>query len=125
MFDAVAFVPAHADYPSGGRLVKTNGKSGAVMSDWLLYLDNTFKPGINTDALNQVVGEVYAKLGKKTKLTVYYTLPFPTVISGPFGDINSDGKEEYCATLEERTAVAKWFADLTYKKFLEGGLLRT
>jgi hypothetical protein len=120
MFDAVAFVPAHTDYPSGGRLVKTNGKNGAVMSDWLLYLDNTFKTGVNTDALNQIAGEVNAKLGKKTKLTVYYTLPFPTVISGPFGDINGDGKDEYCATLEERTAIVKWFANLTYKRFQEG-----
>lgn len=120
MFDAVAFVPIHSDYPSGGRLVKTIGKPGAVMSDWLLYLDNTFKEGVNTDALNQVAGEVYAKLGKKEKLTVYYTLPFPTVIPGPFGDINGDGKEEYCQTLEERTAILKWFADLTYKRFQEG-----
>lgn len=121
MFDGVIFVPAHTDYPSGGRLVKTNGKKGAVMSDWLLYLDNTFQEGVNTDALNQVVGEVYAKLGIKNKLTVYYTLPFPTVISEPFGDINGDGVPEYCTTLEERTAILKWFADLTYKRFVDGG----
>ncbi|PKM62481.1 MAG: hypothetical protein CVU97_05200, partial [Firmicutes bacterium HGW-Firmicutes-21] len=120
MFDSLAFVPCHTDYPSGGRLVKTNGKAGAVMSDWLLYLENTFTKGINTDALNNVVGEVYQKLGIKGKFTVFFTLPFPTELEGPFGDISGDGKDEYCQTLEERVAILKWFTDLTYERFLSG-----
>lgn len=120
MFDSLAFVPCHTDYPSGGRLVKTNDKNGAVMSDWLLYLDNTFKEGVNTDALDIVVGQVYSKLGIKEKFTVYFTLPFPTVIDEPFGDIDGDGEEEYCSTLEERTEILKWYVNLTYDRFREG-----
>ncbi|MDD4164301.1 MAG: DUF4855 domain-containing protein [Eubacteriales bacterium] len=121
MFDSVAFVPCHTDYPSGGRLVKTNGKNGAVMSDWLLYLENTFKQGINCDALNTVVGEVYSRIGKKGRLTVFFTLPYPTVISGAFGDIDGDGIDEKCTTLEERTDILKWFINLTYSTFKKAG----
>ncbi|HAN21241.1 MAG: hypothetical protein A2Y15_06620 [Clostridiales bacterium GWF2_36_10] len=120
MFDSLVFVPCHTDYPSGGRLVKTNGKQGAVMSDWLLYLENTFAEGINTDALNDVVGEVYSSLDKKGKFTVYFTLPFPTVVEGAFGDIDNDGKEEYCTTLKERFDILKWYIDLTYETFSDG-----
>lgn len=121
MFDSLAFVPCHTDYPSGGRLVKTNGKRGAVMSDWLLYFENTFKDGINVDALNTVVGDVYSTLGKNGKFTVYFTLPFPTVLDGAFGDIDGDGVEEYCSTLEERLAILKWYSNLTYEAFSNGG----
>jgi len=120
MFDSLAFVPCHIDYPSGGRLVKTNNKTGAVMSDWLLYLENTFAESINVNALNDVVGNVYDTLGKKGKFTVYFTLPFPTVLEGAFGDINGDGVEENCSTLEERKAILKWYINLTYDTFLKG-----
>lgn len=120
MFDSVAFVPCHTDYPSGGRLVKTKGKSGAVMSDWLLYLENTFEEEKNVDALNKTVGEVYSKLHKKGKFTVYFTLPFPTVLTGAFGDIDGDGKEENCSTFEERVKILKWYANLTYSTFRKG-----
>ncbi len=120
MFDSVAFVPCHTDYPSGGRLVKTRGKEGAVMSDWLLYLENTFKEGVNVSALNRVAGEVYEALGIEDKLPVFFTLPYPTVISQPFGDIDGDGEEKYCQTLEERVDILKWYADLTYNTFLDG-----
>lgn len=121
MFDAVAFVPCHGDYPSGGRLVKTNGKSGAVMSDWELYFDCTFKDGQDIAALDNVVGRVYAELGIKDKYKVFLTMPYPTVLDKPFGDIDGDGIAENCKTLEERTAIIKWFADKCINAFAEKG----
>lgn len=120
MFDSLAFVPCHTDYPSGGRLVKTDGKQGAVMSDWKLYLENTFAKDINVDALNNVVGEVYNKIDKKGKFTVYFTLPFPTVLEGAFGDFDDDGTEENCSTLEQRLSILKWYISLTYETFIKG-----
>lgn len=119
MFDAVAFVPCHGDYPSGGRLVKTNGKSGAVMSDWELYFEYTFKDGQDLSALDSVVGKVHSELGLKEKYKVYLTLPYPTVIDKPFGDIDGDGLDEYCQTIEERLAIVKWFADKCIAQFKE------
>lgn len=117
MFDSVAFVPCHGDYPSGGRLVKTNGKPGAVMSDWEKYFEYTFKENQDIDALNNVVGRVYSELGLKGKYKVYLTLPYPTVIDMPFGDINGDGAQENCTTLEERVNIVKWFADKCIAQF--------
>ena len=120
MFDAVAFVPCHGDYPSGGRLVKTNGKSGAVMSDWELYFDYTFKEGQDLDALDKVVARVYSELGIKGRYKVYLTLPYPTVLNDkPFGDINGDGSNEYCKTLAERVNIVKWYADKCIAQFKE------
>ncbi len=121
MFDAIAFVPCHGDYPSGGRLVKTNGKSGAVMSDWELYFEHTFKDGQDLHALNNVVGRVYGELGIEKKYKVFLTMPYPTVLDKPFGDINGDGADEYCVTLEERTAIIEWFADKCINEFKTKG----
>ena len=121
MFDAVAFVPCHGDYPSGGRLVKTNGKPGAVMSDWELYFEHTFKEGQDVDALDKVVGRVYGELGLEKKYKVFLTMPYPTVLDKPFGDIDGDGEEEYCVTLEDRTAIIKWFADKCINEFKAKG----
>jgi hypothetical protein len=119
MFDAVAFVPCHGDYPSGGRLVKTNGKPGAVMSDWELYFEYTFKEGQDLHSLDNVVGRVHGELGIKDKYKVFLTIPYPTVMDGAFGDIDGDGENEYCKTLEERLAIVKWFADKCMTAFKE------
>ena len=120
MFDAIALVPCHGDYPSGGRLVKTNGKSGAVMSDWELYFEYTFKEGQDLDAIDKTVARVYSELGLKGKYKVFLTLPYPTVLTDkPFGDINGDGSQEYCQTLEERLNIVKWFADKCIDQFKE------
>ncbi len=119
MFDSVALVPCHGDYPSGGRLVKTNGKPGAVMSDWELYFEYTFKDGQDLDALNKVVGRVYSELDIDEKMPVFLTLPYPTVMESTFGDIDGDGIEEYCKTLEERKNIVMWFAEKCIEQFGE------
>ncbi len=118
MFDAIALVPCHGDYPSGGRLVKTNGKPGAVMSDWELYFEYTFRDGQDLYAINNVAGRVNEALSLKDKYPVYLTIPYPTVLSDkPFGDIDGDGEEENCQNLEERLAIVKWYIDKCIEKF--------
>ena len=119
MFDSVAFVPCHTDYPSGGRLVKTNGKPGAVMSDWELYHDMTFAEGYDLHALDATVGKVYEELGREGKFKVFLTMPYPTVLDGDFGDIDGDGVPEKCATLADRTAICAWYADKCVDSFAE------
>ena len=105
MFDAVAFVPCHTEYPSGGTL----GKDGGIMSDWELYYDVTFTEGQDLYALDNVVGEVYGKLGIKDKFKVFLTLPYPAAMDKPFGDIDGDGMEEGCKTAQQRTDIEKWY----------------
>lgn len=121
MFDAFAFVPCHGDYPSGGRLVKTNGKPGAVMSDWLLYLENTFAEGINLDALDKTVAHVNQQLGRDTPCKVFLTMPYPLTQDKPFGDIDGDGREEYTRTNDERLAVLAWYEAEYVRRFDEAG----
>ncbi len=116
LFDAVALVPCHTDYPSGGRLVKTNGKQGGIMSDWDLYYDLTFGADRDLYHLDHAAETVFSALGKSQKLGVFLTVPFPTVIGGEFGDIDGDGAAEYCSTLEERLAIVKWYM----KKCVDG-----
>lgn len=111
MFDSVAFVPCHTDYPSGGRLVLTSGKPGAVKSDWELYFTNTFKENFNINALEEAAGEVNSALGINNKIKVFLTIPYPALQDKPFGDINGDGREEYTRTLAERVEVIKWYID--------------
>lgn len=121
MFDSVAFVPCHGDYPSGGRLVKTNGKPGAVQSDWELYLQYTFKKGQDLYALDEAAGEVFKALHKTGSLRVFLTMPFPTILDKEFGDIDGDGENEYCRTLEERLDILKWFGDKCTEEFSAAG----
>ena len=110
MFDCVAFVPCHGDYPSGGRLTKTNGKNGAVKSDWDLYLQMTFASGYDLDALDKTVAKVCSALGSEDRFKVLLTMPYPTVLEDAFGDIDGDGSPDYCRTLDEREAICEWFA---------------
>ena len=117
MFDSVAFVPCHGDYPSGGRLTKTSGKPAAVMSDWELYLQYTFAPEYDLHALDEAVGEVWETLGKTGKFKVFLTMPFPTVNNNAFGDINGDGEAEYSRNLEERLEILKWYAGKCVSEF--------
>ena len=111
MFDTVAFVPCHTDYPSGGRLTKSSGKPGAVMSDWELYISRTFHPEYNIAALEQAAARRNAALGIDTRVKVMLTVPYPLVQSKPFGDINGDGKDEYSRTAAERLEIIKWYVN--------------
>ncbi len=111
LFDSAALVPCHGDYPSGGRLVYTNGKPGAVMSDWELYFESNFSENGDLDTLEATVDKVYTELGKNGKFGVFLTLPYPTPLGNtPFGDINGDGRDEYCETLGERVDIIEWYA---------------
>ncbi len=109
MFDTVAFVPCHTDYPSGGRLTKTSGKPGAVMSDWELYISRTFHTQYNLAALDQAAARRNAALGISGKVKVLLTIPYPLAQEKAFGDIDGDGEAEYTRTAAERIEAVKWY----------------
>ena len=127
MFDAVAFVPCvGVPYPSGGTLVKTAKDPAAVMSDWIYYTDFLFADGFELDALNQAVEQVYTALGKSSeeKFPVLLTMPYPGVLTKPFGDLDGDGVQEGCSTNEERVAIVKWYDEYLSTRFADAGFSR-
>lgn len=129
MFDAVAFVPCVSTnfaYPSGGTLVKTSKYPPAVQSDWIYYTDFLFAEGYELDALNTAVEQVYTALGKgkDEKFPVLLTMPYPGVLTKPFGDLDGDGVQENCSTVEERIAIVKWYNEYLTKRFSDAGFSR-
>ncbi|MBP5755344.1 MAG: DUF4855 domain-containing protein, partial [Clostridia bacterium] len=121
MFDTVAFVPCHTDYPSGGRLTKSGNSPGAVMSDWELYISRTFHAEFNLAALEKAAAVRNAALGIDTKVKVLLTVPYPLVQEKPFGDIDGDGKNEYSRTASERAEIIKWYVRKVCDMFDEAG----
>ncbi len=117
MFDSAIITPYNTAYPSGGSLY-FDDKQGTVMSDWELYLDNLFKRKGDLAILDKTVGEVYSKLGITGKFKVFIALPYPKMINKPFGDIDSDGLDEYCKTISERVDVSKWYINKCISTFL-------
>lgn len=117
MFDSAVITPYDTAYPSGGSLY-FDDEQGSVMSDFELYLDYLFKKNGDLATLDKTVGEVYSKLGITEKFKVFLALPYPKMINRPFGDIDSDGLDEYCKTLSERSDVAKWYINECISMFL-------
>ena len=117
MFDTVAFVPCHTDYPSGGRLTKSGNSPGAVMSDWELYISRTFHSEYNLASLDEAAGKRNEALGMTEKVKVLLTVPYPLAQSKPFGDIDGDGKDEYTRTAAERVEVVKWYVNKVCNAF--------
>ena len=91
------------------------------MSDWLLYLDNTFAEGLNLDALDKTVARANEALGRDTPCKVFLTMPYPLTQDKPFGDIDGDGEDEYTRTNDERLAVLAWYEAEYAKRFAEAG----
>ncbi len=118
MFDSILLSPCDVSYPSGGKLDKQDGFSGALMSDWELYLEHTFTAGQDLSAINKAVGKVNKALGTEEKLGIFLTVPYPAVLNKPFGDLDKNGVNEYCRTLEDRTAIAEWYIDKCIDDFI-------
>ena len=121
MFDTVAFVPCSVEYPSGGRMGPSDNQLGGTKSDWELYAYHTFKEGANLHALDEATAKRNETLGINTKVKVMLTIPYSPKHTRPFGDINGDGKDEYSRTLEERTAIVRWYVDYVCTKYKECG----
>lgn len=119
MFDAIAVLPCDVAYPSGGKLNKSEGFSGALQSDWELYFENTFTPGQDIDAIDKAAGKVNAALNAEGKFKVFLAIPYPAVINKYFGDIDGDGNGDYCRTLDDRIAIIKWYINKCITVFAE------
>lgn len=110
-FDSFQFAPLRGATPSGGNLNQSGGTQ-TVKSDWEYYLDSVFDAEYNCGAIEQAMEQVKTATGKTdAAVSMVLTIPFPTVGNKPFGDINGDGKDEYCRNTEEQLAIYEWFFD--------------
>ena len=121
MFDSILLSPCDVSYPSGGKLNKQDGFSGGLMSDWQLYFEHTFMPGQDISAINKAVGKVNKALGSEEKLGIFLTVPYPATLNMPFGDLDGNGVDEYCRTLEDRFAIVQWYIDKCIAEFQNNG----
>lgn len=92
---------------------------------WKHYIENTFAPDANVDALNKATAIVGEKLGiKNHKTKVYFSVLHtkPTYGEFPekFGDIDGDGVDEVMDNFADRQKAIKWCIDTTIEKFKEG-----
>ncbi|OGO89414.1 MAG: hypothetical protein A2Y15_05495 [Clostridiales bacterium GWF2_36_10] len=129
MFDSVLFCPFQQNGPSGNKIEKSK-TAVSLMSDWLYYINNMFDKTYNVSALEVALNQVMNATGKTDcKMKIFTGVPFPNISSTPFGDINGDGKVEYCRNTEEQMAIIKWFMDefisrfsvMGYKNVIPGG----
>ena len=111
MFDAVIFSPSDETYPSGGSLIPGDDTESAVMSDWLLYFDSLFCANGILASLENSVGNVYSAMRIDEKFKVFLTIPYPKATQKAFGDINGNGNNNFCYTVEERISVVTWFVN--------------
>jgi len=118
-FDSFMFSPLKGACPSGGNLNRS-GKSFTVKSDWEYYLESIFDKEYNCGAIERVVEEVKKATGKDDyAVNMIINLPYPTMGTKPFGDIDGDGEDEYCRNEEEQLAIYKWYFDLIEKYLAE------
>lgn len=114
MFDGMIFSPCDSVYPSGGSLASGSSAPGGIKSDWELYIQRTFE---DMDSLNRAAEKAFLQIGVDKKFKVFFTIPYPRIISKPFGDINNDGFDEYCRTFNERNSIVKWYIDKCLSDF--------
>lgn len=128
-FDSFQFAPLRGATPSGG-ILNESGKTQTIKSDWEYYLDSVFDETYNCGAIEKAMETVKTATGKTdAKVSMILTIPFPTVGNKPFGDIDGDGKDEYCRNRDEQMAIYRWFfdqvehrlADRSYQNIRLGG----
>ncbi len=110
-FDSFQFSPLQGAAPSGGSL-NESGATQTIKSDWEYYLDSVFDETYNCGAIEKVMETVKSATGiADAKVSLVLTIPFPTIGNKPFGDIDGDGKDEYCRNREDQLAIYRWFFD--------------
>lgn len=118
-FDSFMFSALKGGTPSGGSLNQYD-KKFSIKSDWEYYLDSIFSEEYNCGAIERAVEKVKQATGKDDLVvSMIINLPYPTMGQKPFGDIDGDGKDEYCRNEDEQVAIYKWYFDLIEKYLAE------
>jgi len=89
----------------------------ATHSDWLIWLDSLFAPGVNFDALSTIVKE-----HNRDSVDVWVSLPYPHPRQDRFGDVH--GRSLSFHSLEDRCEAIRWWIDKFMERWAVAGELR-
>jgi hypothetical protein len=119
MFDSFMFSALQNTLPSGRKCGQ--GGDPPLMSDWQFFIDSIFDEEFNCGAIERALDKVKAATGKSDyTMQLVINMPYPNI--GPdavFGDIDGDGKDEYCRNEEEQLKIYAWFMDAVIQKMAE------
>ncbi len=115
-FDGVLFLPYSA---------YTYSKYYKCADGWRRYLDSTFAPDLNVDAINKAAMMTEKELNRECKvnvfLSIFHTSPSYGDFPEKFGDLDGDGVDEELNNAENKKKMIKWMIDEYIKRFDEGG----
>ena len=119
MFDSFMFSALRNTLPSGRNCGK--GGDPPLMSDWQYYIDSIFDEEFNCGAIERALDKVKAATGKTDHtMQLVINMPYPNIgQKAIFGDIDGDGKDEYCTNREEQLKIYAWFMDAVIQKMNE------
>ena len=119
-FDSFLFLPCVKLGASGGSMHYDSSKPLKAI-DWTSYVEDTFKSGVNVDALNSAFGKAKAKLNAPDKKAgVFFTILYPGKASGAnFGSLG--GRELDFNKLEDRKYAVKWMIDEQLRLYTQAG----
>ncbi len=119
-FDSFLYLPCMRLGTSGGRLhYDVDNPSLAV--DWIDYINDTFYPNANVNALETAAGQVKEALNAPDKkFGVFLTLLYPAKSAGSnFGTLG--GKALNTNNLSDRKYAVKWMIDEQLRLYKEAG----
>ena len=118
-FDTYLFLPCVTYGPSGSKLHGGPYASTKAI-DWIDYVEDTFTPGYNVDALDAAFGQAKATLGdSERKAGVFFTILYPAYNSKNFGSLG--GKSLDMSKKADREYAIKWIIDEQMKIYNQRG----
>lgn len=110
-FDSFMFSALRGACPSGSSL-NAHEKKQNFKGDWEYYLNSIFDETYNCGAIERAVEKVAQATGKDDLVvSMIINMPYPSLGNEPFGDLDGDGKPEYCRNEDEQFAIYQWFFD--------------
>ncbi len=118
-FDSYLFLPCMGYGPSGARM-HTDAGNPTKAIDWTTYVEDTFAPYANVNALETAFGKVKSTLGDKDKKAgVFLTILYPAKTATNFGTLG--GKSLNFSKTEDRKYAIKWMIDEQIKLYNNAG----
>lgn len=97
-----------------------SGRGPANVTDWLWYLDRTFKSGGDMDALNQSAQQAAAILNKPGYTEVAITIPLPHISQTAFGTLPGGGSSLNFSIGADQQLAVNWYVDQVKSRFAAG-----
>ncbi len=114
-FDSYLFLPCADCGPSGASMHADLGNPTKAI-DWTSYVEDTFSPDKNVNALNSAFGKTKQALGDTdTKAGVFFTILYPSATATDFGYLGGENLD--FSKNEDRKYAIKWIIDEQIKLY--------